>query len=458
MRSSVCLVTLGCAKNEADSARLATLLARRFTLVDDPARAAAVVVNTCGFIEDAVSESLDTLLELADSAGSPLVVAAGCLVSRYGDEFSRALPEAGLAVPLGDLHRIDELVEIALARDRATGTRAGAGGLRPSAVDAPASRPPAPARALWSVAPTVFGPTAYLTISDGCRRTCSFCTIPSIRGGFVSRPPRDVVAEAEALVSGGAKEVVLVGQDTASYGRDLPADGGVRWSLARLIRRLAERVGERAWIRVLYLQPDSLDEELLQAMAEGRGVCGYLDVPVQHADPGVLAAMRRSGSEQDIRGMVDRVREAMPDATLRTTVMVGFPGETARAFDRLRRLVGEGLFDYVGVFAYSREEGTPAAELPDQVRADVKRRRRDTLVAEADASWARTAAGLVGRELTVLVEGPADEPGFDWVGRSQGQAPGVDGVVYWTGPRPGPFAQVLVESAVGYDLLGVAVA
>jgi ribosomal protein S12 methylthiotransferase len=466
----VALVTLGCAKNEADSRRLETLLSKRFLLVDDPSHAEAIVVNTCGFVEAAVSESLACVMELADLPGRPLVVAAGCMASRYGEELAAALPEAGLVVGLDELPRLAEMLDQALSASAAPG------GLSlspvsgqvvhespPGAADAIAGRD-----ALWAIPPAPSGPTAYLTVSDGCDRRCAYCTIPSIRGPYRSRRPEAILSEARAMVAAGARELILVGQDVGSYGRDLPSrragaagrTDGEHWDLARLIRALSAETGApgRAgvWIRTLYLQPDSISDAFLDAVADAPGAVPYFDIPMQHVDPAVLRAMARKGSAKRFAALARKIRARVPGAVLRTTVMTGFPGETRPAFEDLERFVSEGHFDYVGVFAYSRESGTPAASMPGRVRSDVACRRRERLALAAEESWRRRSSGLVGRELDVLLEGPSDDPAFDWMGRWYGQAPDVDGIVYWSGPAPGPFVSVTIEGASGYDLTGVA--
>lgn len=440
----VAIVTLGCPKNEADSARLVTLLGRSFELVDDPAKAVAVVVNTCGFIEQAVEESLRTVMELADLPQRPLVAAVGCMVTRYADEIGRALPEAGLLVELGELHVLDRLLERALEGCEVGPAR------RPSGVQEPRAR----ASALWEVRPAATGLTAYLTISDGCDRACAYCSIPSIRGRHLSRPPASILEEAEALVEGGARELVVVGQDTGSYGRDLEGGGPSRPDLAWLLGRLDQVAAGRAWVRVMYLQPEDVSEGLLEVMAGARAVVPYLDVPVQHADPRVLRRVGRKGSDVQWATLARRVREALPQAALRTTVISGLPGEDRAAYARLERFVAEGHFDHVGVFAYSQEEGTRAARMKGQVRRDVSERRRQRLDATRDAAWERRAARLVGTDIRVIREGPSDDPRFAWMGRWTGQAPAIDGVVYWTGRAGAPFGRVRVSTYEGHDLIG----
>lgn len=445
--TSVAVVTLGCAKNEADSARLVTLLRGRFEVIDRPDEADAVVINTCGFMEAAAEESLAAVMEASRLPKGPVVAAVGCLASRYADALAGALPEAGLIVALQDIADLDRALQDALA---VRGTLQRPGGMRPDSGGA------AGHDALWSVPPAVSGQTAYLTISDGCDRRCSYCTIPSFRGGYRSRPPADVLAEAALMAAQGVRELVLVGQDVSAYGSDCHGTSEETWTLARLVRTLVATVGDNVWIRLLYLQPDGVSDDLLRTVAETPSVARYFDIPIQHVDARVLRAMGRGGDAGSFAALATRIRGRVPGAVLRTTVICGFPGEDARAFGRLEAFVGHGHFDYVGVFAYSREEGTRAAAYDRSVRSDVRERRRAHLAAAALSSYEARASRRVGTVLEVLVEGPSDDPRFDWMGRFFGQAPDADGVVYWSGAASTPFAQVRVESVEGYDLTGVA--
>jgi ribosomal protein S12 methylthiotransferase len=291
--------------------------------------------------------------------------------------------------------------------------------------------------------------TAYLKIADGCDRHCAYCTIPAIRGRFVSEPLDALVDEARTLIAAGAREIVLVGQDVTRWrgGRGGSAD------LAALVRTLADLDGDFR-LRLMYVQPDGVTDALLEQMASSRRVCRYLDVPFQHASARVLARMGRGGDGEKALGLIARIRSVMPDVVLRTTVMAGFPGETAADFAELESFIEEAAFDYVGVFAYSPEEGTPAAALDGQVRRAVRIRRAQRLRDLADRIGFARAAARVGSVAQVLVEG-VDEAG-ETVGRTCGQAPEVDGVTVLDGrARPGDFARVRITDAVGYDLVGV---
>lgn len=423
---AIAFVTIGCPKNEVDSDRMAALVeASAYRLVDDAAEADVLVLNTCSFIRAATEESIATAFELAGEwvparEGRRLIV-AGCMPSRYGVDLAEAMPEADAFLPVAEEDRLPEVLEALLGVpfERRTG---------------------APTR-------TAGAHTAYLKVSEGCDRTCAYCTIPAIRGRFVSAPLDDVLAEARFLIDTGARELVLVGQDIASYGHDL-AEGA---DLATLVERIDTLEGDFR-IRLMYLQPDGVTDRLLSAMAGARKVCHYLDIPLQHASAPILEAMGRTGSAELFSKLLERVRTALPDVTLRTTMMAGFPGETEDDAATLERFLEDAAFDFVGVFAFSPEEGTRAAamdgQLPDDVRAERAQRLRDI----ADVAGFARAAALVGTVQRVLVEG--DDEG-EIVGRTCGQAPDVDGLTVIDGPAAyGTLIDVRIIDAAGYDLIG----
>lgn len=422
---AVCFVTLGCPKNEVDSDRMAAAVqASAYRLVDDPADADVVVLNTCAFIQDATEESIAEAFaytsEWRPAHGGRRVVVAGCLVSRYGDELAAAMPEPDAFVPVADEPRLLSVLETLL------GT---------------------PARASTAPPRTAPGPTAYLKVSEGCDRRCAYCAIPAIRGRFVSMPLDDVIAEARFLIEGGAKEIVLVGQDIARYGHDQPE----RDDLAALVTRLDALPGDFR-IRLMYLQPDGVTDRLLDAMAGSSHVCHYLDIPLQHASAPVLKAMGRSGDETAHLALIGRIRASMPDAVLRTTVMAGFPGESASDFGILEAFIEEAGFDYVGVFAYSQEEGTRAASLPGQVRPATRRTRAQRLRDRADRISLERLASHTETVVRVLVEGAED--GTSW-GRTCGMAPDVDAIVVLDRTvAPGSFVDARIVDSFGYELSG----
>lgn len=423
---AIAFITLGCPKNEVDSDRMAArVAASAYRLVGDPAEADVVVLNTCAFIEPATEESIGEALALVGEwrparAGRKVVV-AGCMMSRYGADLAAEMPEIDAFVPVADEHTLLPVLE------RLLGVAAEAA--------------PGPTRLPGAV-------TAYLKVSEGCDRRCAYCTIPAIRGPFVSAPFDEVLAEARLLVSGGARELVLVGQDIARYGADLaePTD------LATLVSTLDALEGDFR-IRLMYLQPDGVTDRLLDTIADSRRVCRYLDIPLQHASAGVLEAMGRTGSPSAHLALIDRVRAALPDVVLRTTVMAGFPGETEEDAATLERFIAEAAFDFVGVFAFSPEEGTSAARMTDAVPAEVRLERAQRLRDIADDAGFARAAALVGSVQRVLVE--AIEEG-EHVGRTCGQAPEVDGITVIDAEVPvGEFFDVRIIDSAGYDLIGV---
>jgi ribosomal protein S12 methylthiotransferase len=428
---SVHFVTLGCPKNEVDSDRMAAAVSSSsYALTEDDESADVVVVNTCSFIQEAAEESIETVLRLAAEwkaarPGRTLVV-AGCLPSRYGGDLTESMPEVDAFVPVADEAQLVELLE-------------GLSGM-------PAEASEGPPRTSLS------GPSAYLQVSDGCFRRCTYCTIPFIRGGYASRLLPDLTAEARLLVEGGARELVLVGQDTSAYGRDL---GEGAPDLAEVVRTLAA-VDGLDWLRLMYVQPDGITPELLDVIARTPNVCNYLDIPLQHASRPILRAMGRKGSGDEFLRLLGVIRGHIPDVVLRTTVIAGFPGETDTDVEVLEDLLLLARFDYAGVFAYSPEEGTTAAGLPGGVSEAVRRERAQRIRDVADRIGFEKAAAHVGETLDVLVDRP-DEDDEGPHGRWRGQAPDVDGVVYLDrDTAPGTIAPVRIVDSVGYDLVGEA--
>ena len=407
----------------------AAVLSSSYTLVEDIDTADLVVVNTCSFIQDATEESLATVLEVAhewvpEKPGRHLVV-AGCMPSRYGDELATELPEVSAFVPVGDEAGLLEIVE------RLTGVAVGVCNAR-------------------AATRTLEGFSAYLQISDGCHRDCAYCTIPSIRGPYVSRSLDAIVAEAEELVRLGAREIVLIGQDTSAYGRDLEADH----TLADVVCAVAA-VPDLHWLRLMYVQPDGVTDQLLAAIAENDNVCRYLDIPLQHAAKPVLRGMKRSGDSDSFLALLARIRTALPDVVLRTTIIAGFPGETAADVRQLQSFLSAARFDYVGVFVYSPEDGTTAAEMDGQVPIRTRRARAQRLRDLCDTIGFERAAARVDNVVEVLVEGVDPDDGVV-VGRWRGQAPEIDGLVLLDGGTPGDFVRVRVVDSLGYDLEGEA--
>jgi ribosomal protein S12 methylthiotransferase len=435
-------VTLGCPKNQVDSeVMLGVLTGRGHEIVLDPAAADTLVVNTCSFIQAAKEESIDAILDLARAKaaapGSRLVV-TGCLAQRYADDLRDALPEVDVFLGTGDLLRIAEAVEAPPA---------------PGPVVYRGAQHVLPERELRSRVRTGAWWTAYVKVSEGCDHTCSFCIIPKIRGRHESRALDDVLAEASGLAADGVLELNLIAQDLTAYGRDR-RDGT---SLAVLLRALATRVPTLRWIRLLYAYPSSVTDELLEVMAGEPAVCRYLDMPLQHISDRMLRAMRRERSGAAVRTLLARIRAAVPGIALRSSFIVGFPGETEADVDELCAFLDETELDNVGVFTYSREEGTAAAELADHVPERVKTERRRRVMAVQARVATRRAAACVGRPVEVLVE-RAESRGRI-VGRTVAQAPAIDGVVRLSAPSgaprpaPGDLVAAQVTGAEGYDLL-----
>ncbi len=438
--TTVRILTLGCAKNSVDAEVMAGLLAGAGYEVVSRGRADVGIVNTCGFIRDAKEESLGEILEMARAKAKGRIrrlVVAGCLAGRYRDDLPEALPEVDLFLGPGDIPAAPELIGKMLRGEDGQSSAAG-----------PAALPDELYRRRRREGAT---PSAYLKVLEGCDHRCAYCAIPSIRGPLASRDPDSLLAEVRSLVRDGAREINLIGQDITSFGADRGSPGG----LAPLVRRICAVTGVR-WVRLLYLYPTGIDDALLDVLATEPRVCRYLDIPVQHADADVLRRMGRRYGPAEILALIARIRGRVPGIFLRTSLIVGFPGETARAFDGLLRFVHEAKWDYLGVFSYSREEGTPAYAMRRQVPEAVKRDRvRKVQDAQADIAAARNAA-MAGREIEVLVEeAPARGRAR---GRHAGQAPEVDGNVLLAGYRgsPGRFVRARVTGAREWDVLATA--
>jgi ribosomal protein S12 methylthiotransferase len=440
---TVGLVALGCPKNLVDAElMLGQLEAQGYTLTPEARAAEVVLVNTCSFIGPAREESIQAILEAARlkrTGACRLLVVTGCLAQQYALELAAELPEVDAFVGVSEFPRIGEILEAAWQ------------GQRPIAVSPPTweYRENAPRRLAtppWR---------AYLKIAEGCDGTCTFCTIPALRGRFRSRPLKEVVAEAERLAAQGVRELNLVAEDTTHYGVDLTG----RPQLPALLRALAQVEGI-AWLRLLYGYPTKVSEELIEVLATEPKVCAYLDLPMQHADDEMLRAMGRAGRRAGYLRLIARLREALPDIALRSAFIVGFPGERRRHFESLRDFLLQAELDRVGFFAYSPEPNTPAAALPQPVPAAVVERRMQELVEVQRRVSRRRQERWVGRRLSVLVEGPR-EGRSGWYGRSFREAPEVDGLVVCESPHPltpGTFVEVQVERATDHDLYARVVA
>jgi len=432
------LISLGCPKNTVDAESMGQLLdAAGHRPVDSPQEASLLIVNTCGFIEAARAESIGVLQELAEAKRSDQwLVAAGCLSQRIGRALAKDVP--GLDGILKTRRWMDI---VALAEQLRHGRRGPLYDLPDEGTVAP--DPPGVTRA------AVQGASAYLKIADGCRRPCAFCAIPLIKGTAHSRSPEAIVAEARQLAEAGVVEIILIAQDTTDYGRDL----GLRDGLAGLIDDILAAAPDLRWLRIMYAYPGALTPRLIETMAHQSQVCHYLDLPLQHGHPAVLKRMRRPANVDRVRRQIEDLRAAMPDIALRTTFLVGFPGETEAEFAELEAFVQQVAFDKVGVFTYSEEEGTAAADLPDDVPLEVKQERYERLMALQQGISLACNQQQVGRRLEVLLEGAGD--GLS-LGRTYRDAPEIDGLVIIEEELPvGDIVQARIVGALEYDLIGV---
>ncbi|HRC00457.1 MAG: 30S ribosomal protein S12 methylthiotransferase RimO [Actinomycetales bacterium] len=462
----VALVTMGCARNEVDSEELAGRLRQAgWELAEDPADADVAVVNTCGFIESAKRDSVDAVLEAADlksSGRTRAVVAVGCLAERYGAELAQALPEADAVVGFDAYPELGAILDSVLhgtpvpahaPRDRRT--------LLPIApVDRAASSAHAPGHGSVAVAPVLrtrldHRPWAPVKIASGCDRRCAFCAIPAFRGSFVSRPPDDIVLEARWLAEQGVRELLLVSENSTSYGKDV---GQLR-ALEALLPRLAEVPGIE-WVRVSYLQPAEMRPGLLDVLADTPGVVPYFDLSFQHAAPALLRRMRRFGGTQDFLRLVESVRARAPQAGIRSNVIVGFPGETEADLAELGGFLEAARLDVVGVFGYSDEEGTEAESLDGHLEADEVERRRSLIAGLVEELTAQRAEDRMGEDVLVMVEEVEDVAGrVGVVGRSAHQGPEVDGLTAVSlgpgegAPEVGSLVCATVVGTEGVDLL-----
>ena len=439
---SIFYITLGCAKNEVDTDRMRSLLcAAGYDEVDDPASSDLIIINTCSFLASAASESIEATLELAQEVSGDVtcapIVMCGCVPSRYGDDLPDELPEVAAFVKADEEDGIVSVVDGLLGVER----------------DGLPFMP--------TVKRTVEGSVAYVKISDGCDRYCSFCAIPYIRGRYQSRPAAEILEEVRDLVAGGVREIVLIGQDTGIWGSDFKdAVDGPR-NLAQLMRCVAEAVRpQRVWIRVLYLQPEGMTDELIATIRDTPEVLPYIDIPVQHCNARVLKAMHRSGSENELNELFNRLRTEIPGMVIRTTYLVGFPSETDEEFEQMMAFMDRQGFDYTSVFAYSQEEGTRAAKMDGQVEEDVKLERTQAAMDLAESLGFAATAEHVGEVADVIVDGIEEgEDGPELIGHAWFQAPDSDGAVHLdiNEASVGDILKVKFVDSFCYELVGTVV-
>lgn len=436
---NILFISLGCDKNLVDSEVMLGLLdSKGYQIVDDETLADIIVVNTCCFIHDAKEESIQTILDMAQyktEGRLKALVVTGCLAQRYQQEILEEIPEVDAVLGTTSYDKIVDAVEEALE---------GQGHVKMQDLDA---LPLVETKRLV----TTGGHFAYLKIAEGCDKHCTYCIIPKIRGNYRSVPMERLIKEAQELAEQGVKELILVAQETTVYGMDLYG----RKSLSKLLRELCKISGIR-WIRILYCYPEEIDEELIQTIKEEPKICHYLDLPIQHASDGVLKRMGRRTSKAQLVEIIGRLRQEIPDITLRTTLITGFPGETKEQHEELMEFVDEMEFERLGVFTYSQEEDTPAAGFEDQVEEEVKEDRQAEIMELQQEIVFEQAESMIGREVLVMIEGKvADENAY--VGRTYRDAPNVDGLIFVNTEEEllsGDFARVRVTGAAEYDLIG----
>ena len=435
---NILFISLGCDKNLVDSEVMLGLLdSKGYQIVDDETLADIIVVNTCCFIHDAKEESIQTILDMAQyktEGRLKALVVTGCLAQRYQQEILEEIPEVDAVLGTTSYDKIVDAVEEALE---------GQGHVKMQDLDA---LPLVETKRLV----TTGGHFAYLKIAEGCDKHCTYCIIPKIRGNYRSVPMERLIKEAQELADQGVKELILVAQETTVYGMDLYG----RKSLSKLLRELCKISGIR-WIRILYCYPEEIDEELIQTIKEEPKICHYLDLPIQHASDGVLKRMGRRTSKAQLVEIIGRLRQEIPDITLRTTLITGFPGETKEQHEELMEFVDEMEFERLGVFTYSQEEDTPAAGFEDQVEEEVKEDRQAEIMELQQEIVFEQAESMIGREVLVMIEGKvADENAY--VGRTYRDAPNVDGLIFVNTEEElmsGDFARVRVTGAAEYDLI-----
>ncbi|MCR4892892.1 MAG: 30S ribosomal protein S12 methylthiotransferase RimO [Lachnospiraceae bacterium] len=437
-------ISLGCDKNLVDSEQMIALLKKNgYSFTDDEAEADVVIINSCCFIGDAKEESIEAVLqagELKKSGQVKCIILTGCLAERYADEIRKELPEVDAIVGTTAFDRIADVMDSVLKGERPT--------VRED-INRPLYMEGAPEL-------TAGGHYAYLKIAEGCDKRCTYCIIPSVRGQYRSVPMEKLLSDARLLAKRGVKELILVAQETTVYGMDLYG----RKALPELLKALCQIEGFR-WIRLLYCYPEEIDENLIQVIREEEKVCKYLDLPIQHISDRILKRMGRRTSGADIKALIHRLREEIPGIALRTTLISGFPGENQKDHEELLEFIKEARFDFLGCFAYSREEDTPAADYPDQVPEEIKEKRRGEIMETQQELAFERVRSQTGQRFEVMIEGRIPEDHV-YVGRTERDAPDVDGYVFISDPENGPtpewmtgdFVTAEIIGANGYDLIG----
>ncbi len=438
MPIKVGMVSLGCSKNLVDSERMLYKLRKKgYELVTEPGLADIAVVKTCGFIQSAKEEAIETIIELGklkNDGTLKKIIVTGCLSERYREETAELFPEADAVVGIGDNKDIVDILDHVLANERVIKF-------------APKLDAELTGERIISTLPFF----AYLKIAEGCSNCCTYCAIPQIRGKFRSVPMEDVLAEAKWLADNGVTEIVVIAQDSTRYGEDLYGES----KLPELLRKIAEIDGVR-WIRVLYCYPERITDELLDTMANEDKIVKYLDIPIQHCDGDILSRMNRWGDEAQLEALFAEIRARVPGIILRTTLITGFPGETEEQFNSLAEFVQRVRFDRLGCFAYSREDGTKAYDFPDQIDEETAAHRADIIMEQQMLISAQNNEALLGKELTAVVEG-FDKFGECYFGRTESDAPDIDGKVFFASENPleiGDFVTIKIIDTLDYDLIG----
>ncbi|QJA09043.1 30S ribosomal protein S12 methylthiotransferase RimO [Romboutsia sp. CE17] len=435
----IALESLGCSKNLVDAEIMMGILNRKgYKLVGNMEEADIALVNTCGFIESAKQESIDTILEIAqlkETANLKLLIVTGCLAQRYSEELKAEIPEIDAIVGTGSYQNIDEIVAGLEKENKIVSLNDIEFAFNeelPRYVSTPSYM-------------------AYLKISEGCDKHCTYCIIPKLRGKQKSRKMEDIISEAKDLASRGVKELVVIAQDSTTYGTDI-YNGEAK--LPQLLEELAKIEGIK-WIRIMYSYPESITEELVQVIKKYDNICNYFDMPIQHASNRILKLMNRHTTKEDILAKIDMIRNNIPNATLRTTIITGFPGETEEDFEELLDFAKEVKFDRLGAFAYSREEGTAADKLPDHIDENVKEQRRERLMILQQGISQEVMANKIGKTFEVLIEEQIEKNVY--MGRTEGDAEEIDSIVYVKSKKqlhPGDFVMVEINNALEYDLMG----
>lgn len=431
---NVGFVSLGCSKNLLDTEMTIGLFKNKnFKIVNNPSNADIIVVNTCGFIEPAKEEAINTLLEMAEykKGKCKYLIAMGCLVERYKDELEKALPEVDLFIKYSEYENIWEQIESVIGKIKNDKTEKNNLDFMDRVV-------------------TTGENFAYLRIGEGCSNNCTYCAIPYIRGKYISRKIEDIIEEAKMLANNGVKELIVIAQDTTKYGIDLYGEP----KLAELLKELC-KIDEIKWIRFLYAYPETITDELLEVVKNNDKICNYFDIPIQHISDKVLKRMNRQSDGKSIRALIKKIRKEIPDAIIRTTVMVGFPGETEEDFEELYNFIKEAKFDRLGAFSYSKEDGTPASRIKTQVHPMTKKSRYNKIMAIQQEVYKEVSNKYIGKELEVLLE----ERSFDgkyYIARSYMDVPDIDGVVFVNCDEEnleGNFIKVRITSVQDYDFI-----